>query len=111
MQIGNQATLGHLPRNLTPNNGGQLASDGQQALQVDAGIAAHGLEHVNGVFAADIAAGSGRVGATAQATQRSIETIDAGLHGRQHIGQAHASGVVKVKRELQARELLAKGLA
>lgn len=48
------------------------------------------------IFGADIAAGAGRVRAAAEAAERGVEAVDAGVQRCQRVGQAHAAGVVEV---------------
>jgi hypothetical protein len=110
VQVGDAAGLGHLAGHVVAHDLRQAARHGQQAVQVHAGVVPHGLQHVDGVFAADVAAGARRVGAAAQPAQRAVEAVDAPLHGGQHIGQPHAAGVVEVQRQLQAGETLLQGV-
>ena len=69
MQVSDAAGFGDLAGDGVADQLGQLAGDGQQAGEVDAGVVTHGVQHVDRVFAADVAAGAWRVGATAQAAE------------------------------------------
>ncbi len=78
-----------------------LARHTQQFVDIDARVITHGIQHVDGVFAADVAAGARCVGAAAQTAQGAVKPHDPTLHACQYIGQAHAAGIVKVQGQLE----------
>jgi hypothetical protein len=86
------------------HDAGELARDRQQLVQINARLIPRRLKHVDGVLAADVAAGTGCVRATAQAAQRAIQTIDALLNRSHHVGQPHATCVVEMQGQLQPRQ-------
>ena len=94
----------NLARNFVAQDLWQVACDGEQTDHVHSGLVAHGLQHVDGVLAADVAGRPRGIWAATQPAQRAIETRDALLNGRQNIGQPHSAGVVEVERELQVAE-------
>ena len=91
-----------------PNHIGQPPGHLQQAGQVHAGVKAHGVEHVNGVFAANVAASTRCVRAAAQSAQRSVKPVNTSIGSCHHVGQAHATGVMKVQRQLQTGKVFAQ---
>ena len=73
------ARLDDLARDVVTDQHGQALRELDQALQVDTGVVAHQFERVHDLFAADIAGRAGRIGATAEAAERRIETVGAGV--------------------------------
>jgi hypothetical protein len=68
----------------------------QQLVQPDAGVDAHGVEHMDQVLGADVAGGPRRKRAAAQAGDGAVEIGDAFGQRRQHVGKTAAAGVVEV---------------
>ena len=59
MQVGDAPRFSHLAWHLMTHDLGQVTRDMEQFVQINARVVAHGVEHVNGVFAANIATGPG----------------------------------------------------
>src|SRR6266446_6091092 len=59
-----------------------------QLVDIDAGRAAHRLEHEDGVFQDDVAGGARRIRAAAEPAERGVERLAAGGKRGQHVGEA-----------------------
>src|SRR5262245_18456356 len=57
----------------------ELAARLQQRVEANAGVEAHRLQHEHQIFGGDVAARAGRVRATAETAERSIERTNAGV--------------------------------
>lgn len=71
-------------------------SQGEQGVKVDAGLAAHGLQHEGQVLRGRVPAGARRMRAAADAGQRGIEAAHTHLQRGQHVGQRQSACVVEV---------------
>ena len=74
-----------------------------QHMQIDPGFDPLAVCHVDDIFRGHIARSSRNKGATARSCQRAIKPGNAGLHTRQHIGNAHATGIVEVQDKFTLR--------
>jgi len=72
------------------------AAQVEQLRQVDAGLDAHALEHEHQVFRVDVAAGTRRMRAAADAGQAGVETRDAYFQRGIRIREPHAARVVEM---------------
>ena len=70
--------------------GFHLARNGGDFCDVDAGLDAHFVQHVDGIFGGDVAFGALNEGAAAQATKSGIEAGDACSQGGEHVCQSLA---------------------
>src|SRR3989440_2397208 len=78
--------------------------DLDQAVDVDAGDHAHGLEHGERVLAAEVAGRARRKGTAANAADRSFEQIDTGLQRREQVGEGGSARVVEVRAPTNRRQ-------
>ena len=99
------ARLVHLPRELPPDDALRHLPRFDQALEVDPGLDAHAVEHVDEVLRRDVARRAGRVRAAAEAPHRRIEVADPHLEPDEDVGERRAARVVHVHRDLLARDL------
>ena len=104
MKIAGSASLYDLPWGVVPQNGWKLARSGQKGRQIDAGLEAHPVEHMNEVFRADITRRARREGAPADSAEGSVEAVRARMKCCQNVRQARATGIMKMKREFEAGE-------
>src|SRR5439155_21536494 len=79
--------------------GGDGAGGGGHLGQVDAGLDAHAVEHVEQVLGGQVPARSGRVGTAPEAARRAVDGGDARLQGGEHVGEGRAPRVVEVDGE------------
>src|SRR5262245_2925153 len=68
----------------------------KQLLEIDAGVDAQAVEHVDHVFGGDVAGGSLRVGAASQSRDRAVESLHPQLERGIDVGERLAVGVVIV---------------
>ena len=72
-----------------------------QLLEVDAGLNAHAVQHVDDVFGWNVSGGSGRIGASSKSGHAWIDDPDPEAEGRQDVAQGLAVGVVAVNSQLR----------
>jgi len=101
VQIAGATGLRQLAGGWVPDQAGQGAGQMDQAFQINPRLQAHGLQHVYGVFRANVATGPWRIRTAAQTAEGSIKACDARLDCGKDVGQPHASRVVKVHGQLQ----------
>ena len=86
------------------------ARHGGQRFQVNASVKAAFVQQVHQVFGANVARGTGRKWAAAQATDGGLVFHHPQVQARHDIGQSNAAGVVKVQGNQHIGELLLNGL-
>ena len=77
-----------------------------ELVDVDAGLKAHRLQHRQGVFATQVAAGARGKRAAADPTDRSLEETYACLQRRQEVCHGRAASVVEVQLEAHCGKIL-----
>ena len=77
------------------------ARHGQQARQVDAGVEAHRMRHVDGVLAADVAGGAGRVQPSAQPPSEPSKRVTPSCAEASTLARPMPRVLWKMQRELQ----------
>src|SRR4051812_3491907 len=70
--------------------------------EVDAGVDAGALKHVDEVFGGDVAGGVGGEGAAAEAAAAGVEDPHAGLVAGEGVGDASAAGIVEMQAQARA---------
>src|SRR5690606_38170122 len=71
-------------------------ADVDHGVEIDAGLDAHAVQHVDDVFGGDVAGGAFGVGAAAQPGHGGVEDGDAGLQRGEYVGEGLTVGVVEV---------------
>ena len=84
-----------------PDDRGEPPRRRQQQIEVDAGVVAHTLQHVDDVFGTDVAGRARRKRATAQSAETAFEADHAGGEPCENVGEPHAPRIVKVQRQRQ----------
>src|SRR4051812_2258242 len=93
-----RSCLVHLARQAPTDHGLCHAPGFDQLVEIDAGLDAHAVQHVDEIFGGQVAGGTRSVGAAAQASDCGIEIANAELQPHERVGERRAASVMKMQR-------------